>query len=628
MATKTETAKDHETQSNAALPRGTRSARAKPAKRSARTKPETERDKTATRGAPGSTRAKPAPTAKRRTRPPSAPGSKARADTAPSDRVKPAPRRTRLAKTAPGVVDAARASVSALRRDAARVHLLTFARTYLPGHFKLEPCSMHTEIAELLERGAVGRGLRLAVAAPRGHAKSTLVSLAFVLWSVCYERERFIQIISDTADQAVDLLGAVKSELEANDLLREDFPAACELPGRPPGPERWKRSDIIARNRVRVLALGAEQKVRGRRHGADRPSLIVLDDIENEALARSPEQREARWRWLTGSVLNAGSSTTNIVLVGTVLHHDSVMARLLDPRRTQAWTTRRYKAVTGWAARKDLWDAWEDVLTGREEFQGATGPEAAGAYFESKRAEMLEGAAVLWPEQSDYQSLMAQRLAMGRVVFDAEKQNDPSDPEDALFVESDFHYWDDEFRDADELLKRLRSDGSVFGACDPSLGRAGRHADDSAIVTLLKHRPSGRLYVLDADIRRRTPDQILDTIMQYDRIRRFTSFGIEKVQFQEFLKMELERRSNQMGRHMSVRGIEQSTDKRGRIQSLQPMLTSGTILLSRRHATLIEQLRRFPHAAHDDGPDALEMAVRSSKYGEGYWVELAPGCVI
>jgi predicted phage terminase large subunit-like protein len=118
--------------------------------------------------------------------------------------------------------------------------------------------------------------------------------------------------------------------------------------------------------------------------------------------------------------------------------------------------------------------------------------------------------------------------------------------------------------------------------------------------------------VLDADIRRRSPDQILEAIMSFHRIRRYLSFGVEKVQFQEFLRSELERRSRQSGRPISVRGIEQTTDKRGRIQSLQAMMSTGTLLLSRRHTLLIEQLRRFPHAAHDDGPDALEMAVRTA----------------
>ncbi|MCA9566005.1 MAG: hypothetical protein KC561_21055, partial [Myxococcales bacterium] len=50
-------------------------------------------------------------------------------------------------------------------------------------------------------------------------------------------------------------------------------------------------------------------------------------------------------------------------------------------------------------------------------------------------------------------------------------------------------------------------------------------------------------------------------------------------------------------------------NKKARIQSLEPWVASGRLRFSRRHAVLLEQLRQFPLGAHDDGPDALEMAV-------------------
>lgn len=77
-----------------------------------------------------------------------------------------------------------------------------FAQTYLGHHFKVEPSPMHGEIFELLQQATTQRGAKLAIAAPRGHAKSTIVALAHLLWSVCYRREPFIVLISNTLDQA------------------------------------------------------------------------------------------------------------------------------------------------------------------------------------------------------------------------------------------------------------------------------------------------------------------------------------------------------------------------------------------------------------------------------------------
>lgn len=59
-----------------------------------------------------------------------------------------------------------------------------------------------------------------------------------------------------------------------------------------------------------------------------------------------------------------------------------------------------------------------------------------------------------------------------------------------------------------------------------------------------------------------------------------------------------------------MRPIINSTDKQLRIETLQPYFVQGRIRLHTSQQTLIDQLRHFPKADHDDGPDALEMLWR------------------
>ena len=73
------------------------------------------------------------------------------------------------------------------------------------------------------------------------------------------------------------------------------------------------------------------------------------------------------------------------------------------------------------------------------------------------------------------------------------------------------------------------------------------------------------------------------------------------------------KRAQAQGLYVPLESVRHTTDKIGRIQSLQPLVKSGALQFSRKHATLLEQLRLFPKAAHDDGPDALEMAVDAGK---------------
>ncbi len=131
-------------------------------------------------------------------------------------------------------------------------------------------------------------------------------------------------------------------------------------------------------------------------------------------------------------------------------------------------------------------------------------------------------------------------------------------------------------------------------------------------MSLLRADRTGVLYVLDADIRRRKPDALIEDVIAFHRRREYQSFAMETNQFQKFLSDELERRSRQAGAYVPVRGIHNTTDKLGRIQRLQPLVSSGTLRFSRRQVTLLDQLRQFPMGAHDDGPDALEMAVSAA----------------
>ena len=210
---------------------------------------------------------------------------------------------------------------------------------------------------------------------------------------------------------------------------------------------------------------------------------------------------------------------------------------------------------------------------------------------------------------------MELRISEGRASFDSEKQNEPLDPADCLFQESDFLFWDDKHSSVEALIDSMRGRCSFYGACDPSMGKQGRDGDDSAIITLLRDDTTGFLYVIDADIKRRKPAVIIDDVIAYHRLRGYRAFVMEVNQFQAFLSDELKRRSREKGLYIPVRDRRNCTDKIGRIQSLQPLISSGTVRLCGRHVMLMEQLRHFPLGAHDDGPDALEMAVSAAQQG-------------
>src|SRR5687767_6378765 len=150
--------------------------------------------------------------------------------------------------------------------------LLTWANELLPHYIQRDFSQMHRWLAARLDRLRGERGVKLNVLAPRGSAKSTLVSLAYVLREALESAEPYIWIVSDTRPQAHGHLENIKSELLDNEGLPLRYPDAA---GRGPV---WRADQIRLKNGVAIEALSAGQSVRGRRHGAHRPSLIVCDD--------------------------------------------------------------------------------------------------------------------------------------------------------------------------------------------------------------------------------------------------------------------------------------------------------------------------------------------------------------
>lgn len=435
------------------------------------------------------------------------------------------------------------------------------------------------QLQEAIENGTVDN---FAWAAPRGNAKSTIVSLALPIWCAVYRKKHYILLISDTADQANDFLGNVKSELEDNDLLINDFGNQVGL--------IWTYSDIILKNDVRIQALGAGKKVRGRRYKQYRPDLIVGDDLENDENIESPDQRRKMEMWHSKALAKAGDEHTDKIVIGTIMHYDSLLSKLL---KNPIYRTKKYQAVNAWS-NSALWQEWEKIITDLSHEERLT---EAKEFFLSHKEEMLAGTSVLWPEKEDYYDLMVQRVADGPAAFSSEKQNEPLSDDDRRFQPDWIKYYDD-----NEIMgKKL----FIVGWVDPSMGKQG--GDYSAIVTLGLDT-NGQIYILDADIQRRHPDVIAIDVIAKHRVYAYDKFGCEANQFQEFFRDTLQRKLEEEKLDIVIEGIKVHSDKILRIQSLQPDIKNGRIKFRRDQQKLIEQLVNFPSADHDDGPDALQGA--------------------
>lgn len=493
---------------------------------------------------------------------------------------------------------------SGIRKQLGAFDLAFFGRAYLPHYFSKPSPEFHQELDDIWSGGVLKKinpysepkmidaqsGCHHAVAAPRGHAKSTNLTFKDDLHAILYQYKHYILILSDTYPQAAGFLEAISDELEENAAILEDFgPLAGDV---------WREDVIVTKTKIKVQAKGAGQKVRGLKHKNWRPDLIVLDDIENDENVRTPEQREKLRSWFYKAVSKCGDTYTDFVYIGTVLHYDSLLINVMNKPN---YKSMKYQAVINFSA-SPLWDNWEAILIDKS---NKNNEQAALTFFEQHREEMLAGAEVLWEEKLSYYDLMVMRVSEGEASFNSEEQNEPIDPDDCLFNEERFDYYnphDISFAD---------KDFDFYGFVDPSLGKT-KKSDFSAIITIAKSKSTGYMYVADADVERRLPSAIIDAVLskavwiQKSFGKKYKGFGCETNQFQYFLKTELAKESAKRHIYLPIKEVQQTSDKVLRVQTLQPDIENKYIKFNRQHKRLLEQLQYFPMADHDDGPDGLE----------------------
>lgn len=493
-----------------------------------------------------------------------------------------------------------------IRRKLGAFDLGYFGRAYLQHYFNRPSPPFHQDLDKIWTDGVLKNkipdngasskiinrlpGTKRVTAAPRGHAKSTNLTFKDNLHAVVYEYKHYPIIISDSSEQAEGFLESIRTELEENEAIIEDFGS---LVG-----DVWRSNVIVTKTGIKIEAIGSGKKIRGRKHKNWRPDLLVLDDIENDENVNTPEQRRKLENWFYKAVSKAGDSYTDIIYIGTMLHYDSLLAKVM---KNPSYRHLKYQAVISFSA-SELWTRWEEIYTDLDNDEHEAD---ALNFFSEHKFEMLAGTEVLWEEKLSYYDLMVQRVSEGEASFNSELQNEPISPDDCLFNEEWFDYYNP-FE-----VNFSQSYFQFYGFIDPSLGKS-KKSDFSAIITLALDTRTGYKYVADADVERRHPDKIITDTLEKARWlykafgQKYTKFGVETVQFQWFLKEALAKESARQRIYLPIVEVPQTSDKVLRISTLQPEIKNKYIKFNKQHKRLIEQLKYFPMADHDDAPDALE----------------------
>ncbi len=497
------------------------------------------------------------------------------------------------------------------RMRMAEENIFFFGRYYFPEFFPNTTPDFHWELADealAVEKPWETGGSRFYAAAPRGHAKSTIINFLLPLYWICFKRKKVIVIISETQDFATNFVTDIKKQFEENERLRADF---GEMTGDSvrPRPLKWTTSDFSVAHRnskgkvsfkTRVVAKSTNSQFRGIKEGANRPDAIICDDLENDELVRSKVQRQQTWDWFNKTVIPALNPATGcLIVIGTILHFDSLLQRLLNLAKRQQQNGSR-------AYRSKLYRAIKDDGT------------------------------LLWKDRFTKEFLEERREEMGTLAFNSEYLNIPID-EEARIYRPEWIQWytaNEIAYDKDTRKWLFRGEPlEIYVGVDPAISEE-ESADYFALVVLGVSTKSKSIVVLwSMQTRMDFPKQVQEIIGIAARWQP-RMIGIEENAYQRALPQQLIRESASL----PIRRLNNGGGKGSKGRKYTRILAAsvyfenqqvwmraatdsekgeydalGQVRVWSYQASLYDQMMQYPNSANDDLLDALENALQIAK---------------
>ena len=456
--------------------------------------------------------------------------------------------------------------------------LSVFGKMMFPERFFRNFDAIHNQIFELLQRSD---SQKIAIAAPRGIGKTSINNLLLPSWYALYQETDYIVQVSATATSASQQSDNLKYELTTNDTILKLF---GDISTNVFNKEQWVvRVGGENGKEICIMPRGAGQQIRGLLFRNSRPGLILVDDLEDPEQVDSEEQRAKKKRWFYADLLNAvdrGSKTWKVVVLGTILHEDSLLVNLLEN------------------------PDWDSVTL-----------ELCDDDYNSNVPSMLNNDECRALEES-------YRLAGELDVFFREYRSKPISTKDSVFQKTYFKYFEEK-----ELVGLKTLENIIL--IDPAR-TAKMESADSAIVGVGVDTQNQSIYVRDVVAHKMHQNEFYDQVVEMCKRLRPRAIGVEVTGLHEFITYPLKNALSQAGLHgvevieLHARGGVNEKGKVQRVKTLAPLYRSGQIYHNKSCSAKLEgQLMSFPRSKLWDVMDALSYVTEMLEIGGRYMMPSA-----
>lgn len=408
-----------------------------------------------------------------------------------------------------------------------------------------------SEIFETLEN--LKKIKRVALASPRGFAKSATCSIFFPIWAAVFRHFKEILVVSNSEALAINFLRNIKTNLEENERI-------TALWG-PQESDKWTETHIILKNGCSIRAVGWGAQIRG-----FRPDLIILDDIESDETVASEDIRGKMKDWILKAAINSLTYDGCMLFIGTLISRLSLLYEWINN------TPEGWKSIFNQAYKDGIEEPGYEV----------------------------------WPSLWPHERLKARKAEIGTAAFCSEFLNNPIPADGVRFNPHTFKF----FTDSDIQGKQL----GTYIAIDPAFSES-KTADFGVIMSCF-HDGLDNIYVDSYYRRRGTAGDIIRAFIDIYRAHKnkIRAVGVETVGPQKAFYEQLQNECWQNGLYPpfkkltgmmnTARGVMRN--KKDRVTfSLQPRFEAGKIWFRKEQTELTNELTLFPEGRHDDLCDSL-----------------------
>jgi predicted phage terminase large subunit-like protein len=413
---------------------------------------------------------------------------------------------------------------------------------------------------------------KVAIAAPRRHAKSTAITLAYILASVLFRHRKYVLVVSDTITQATQFLGDIKKELLDNDKINRLFKIK-EF-------EKDTEDDVIVTcedgHQFRISAKGSEQKLRGLKWNNKRPDLIVGDDLENDEIVMNPDRRTKFKRWFYGALVPSLAVGGLIRIVGTILHEDSLLNNLMPSEYDRNTVVEELKV---WS--KNTNASWKTL---------------------KYRAHSDDFKHILWPQRYEAEWFIRERqdfLDRGLSdVYSQEYLNLPIDESVAYFKRGDF---------LSETAEDRKNKLNYYITADLAISE--KETADYSVFLVAGVDENKIIHVKNVIRDRLDGREIVDTLLSLQRIYEPELVGIEEMQVSKAIGPFLREEMIRTGTYLNLNPMKHNgKDKIARAKSVQARVRAHAIKFDKSadwYPVFEDELCKFPRGTKDDQVDAF-----------------------